>query len=310
MLDIWYRTTQITREDTHCCLYMGYSFRLAASFFICTIPDRIAHTTAFVTPVVEHWLERKTAIWAPPWRIDPMTHRTMRKCSYHRATSHSPYMIKCMYFWVIEGWRKKGNVLFNDALSTFYLRFYDVEHNYSDSKRGYPLLPIQGLLFLISMWFLLARTVDTMDFTLYFLIARTVDTMDFTLYFLIARTIDTMDFTLYFLIARTIDTIVFTLYFLIARTIDTMDFTLYFLKARTVDTMDFTLYFLIARTVDTMDFTLYFLIARTVDTMDFTLYFLKARTVDTMDFTLYFLIARTVDTMDFTLCLLIARTVD
>ena len=26
--------------------------------FICTIPDRIAHTTAFVTPVVEHCLER------------------------------------------------------------------------------------------------------------------------------------------------------------------------------------------------------------------------------------------------------------
>ena len=26
--------------------------------FICTTPtDRIAHTTAFVTPVVEHWLE-------------------------------------------------------------------------------------------------------------------------------------------------------------------------------------------------------------------------------------------------------------
>ena len=27
------------------------------SYFICTIPDRIAHTTAFVRPVVEHWLE-------------------------------------------------------------------------------------------------------------------------------------------------------------------------------------------------------------------------------------------------------------
>ena len=25
--------------------------------FICTIPDRIAHTTAFATLVVEHWLE-------------------------------------------------------------------------------------------------------------------------------------------------------------------------------------------------------------------------------------------------------------
>ena len=25
--------------------------------FICIIPDRIVHTTAFVTPIVEHWLE-------------------------------------------------------------------------------------------------------------------------------------------------------------------------------------------------------------------------------------------------------------
>ena len=31
--------------------------------FICTIPDRIAHTTAFVTPVVEHWLEWEIAQW-------------------------------------------------------------------------------------------------------------------------------------------------------------------------------------------------------------------------------------------------------
>ena len=25
--------------------------------FICIIPDRITHTTAFVTPIMEHWLE-------------------------------------------------------------------------------------------------------------------------------------------------------------------------------------------------------------------------------------------------------------
>ena len=31
--------------------------------FICKIPDRIAHTTAFVTPVVEHWLGREIAQW-------------------------------------------------------------------------------------------------------------------------------------------------------------------------------------------------------------------------------------------------------
>ena len=71
--------------------------------------DRIAHTTTFVKPVVEHWLEWEIAQWVhpegsiwwsiapwvnaltmelhlapgtrnssmgPPWRIDPTTHRT------------------------------------------------------------------------------------------------------------------------------------------------------------------------------------------------------------------------------------------
>ena len=42
-------------------------------YFICTIPDRIAHTTAFVTPVVEHWLEGEIEClsdsqrWPSPW---------------------------------------------------------------------------------------------------------------------------------------------------------------------------------------------------------------------------------------------------
>ena len=30
--------------------------------------DRIAHTTAFGTPVVEHWLERKIAQWVHPMK--------------------------------------------------------------------------------------------------------------------------------------------------------------------------------------------------------------------------------------------------
>ena len=48
--------------------------------------------------------------------------------------------------------RKEGNVLFNDALNTFYLRLYGVGHmvnDHSDSERGKPLPP-HGLLFLIS----------------------------------------------------------------------------------------------------------------------------------------------------------------
>ena len=48
--------------------------------------------------------------------------------------------------------RKEGNILFNDALNTFYLRLYGVRHmvkDHSDSERGNPLPP-HGLFFLIS----------------------------------------------------------------------------------------------------------------------------------------------------------------
>ena len=47
---------------------------------------------------------------------------------------------------------KEGNVLFNDALNTFYLRLYGIRHmvkDHSDSERGNPLPP-HGLLFPIN----------------------------------------------------------------------------------------------------------------------------------------------------------------
>ena len=43
---------------------------------------------------------------------------------------------------------KEGNVLFNDALNTFYLRLYGVRHmvkNHSDRERGIPLSPHRPL---------------------------------------------------------------------------------------------------------------------------------------------------------------------
>ena len=48
--------------------------------FICTIPHMIAHTTAFVTPVVEHWLEREIAQWVHPMkdRSDDPSHHERR----------------------------------------------------------------------------------------------------------------------------------------------------------------------------------------------------------------------------------------
>ena len=48
--------------------------------------------------------------------------------------------------------REERNVLFNDALNTFYLRLYNVSHivkDHSDSERGNPL-PLHGLLFPVS----------------------------------------------------------------------------------------------------------------------------------------------------------------
>ena len=48
--------------------------------------------------------------------------------------------------------RKEGNVLFNDALITFYLRLYGVRHmvkDHSDSEKGNPLPP-HRLLFVIN----------------------------------------------------------------------------------------------------------------------------------------------------------------
>ena len=56
------------RQET-CCRHMGYSFLLTASFFLMHHPTgRIAHTTAFVTPVVEHWLEWEIAQWVHPMK--------------------------------------------------------------------------------------------------------------------------------------------------------------------------------------------------------------------------------------------------
>ena len=45
--------------------------------------------------------------------------------------------------------RKEGNVLFNDALDTFYLQLYGVRHmvkDHSESEKGNPLPPHRLLL--------------------------------------------------------------------------------------------------------------------------------------------------------------------
>ena len=68
-------------ERGNCCCHMGYSFRLAEGFFYMhPTTDMTAHTKAYVTPEVEHWLERG---------IELTTHRIMSGRSDHGATSRS-----------------------------------------------------------------------------------------------------------------------------------------------------------------------------------------------------------------------------
>ena len=53
----------------------------------------------------------------------------------------------------LYGVSQNGNVLFNDALNTIYLRLYGVRHklkDHSDCERGNPLQPLHGLLFPIN----------------------------------------------------------------------------------------------------------------------------------------------------------------
>ena len=50
--------------------------------------------------------------------------------------------IKVNYFLLNNIWRKEGNILFNNALNTFYLRLYGIRHaveDHSESKRWNPL---------------------------------------------------------------------------------------------------------------------------------------------------------------------------
>ena len=68
------------------------------------------------------------------------------------STIKRPLMMRMVVGSISLDGRKEGNVLFNDALNTFYFRLYDVGHmikNHSDSDRGNPLPP-HRLLFPIS----------------------------------------------------------------------------------------------------------------------------------------------------------------
>ena len=76
----------------------------------------------------------------------------MYECMYvYTCMQVCMYVFMYVRTYVCEG-KKEGHVLFNDAISTFYLRLYGVRHmveDHSNSERG-NLLPPHGLLLLIN----------------------------------------------------------------------------------------------------------------------------------------------------------------
>ena len=74
-------------------------------------------------------------------------------------------MLSCLWNGAYK--RKEGNVLFNDAFNTFYLRLYGVRHmvkDHSDSERGNPLPP-HRLLFPLAARVLLYASSRRQDNT-------------------------------------------------------------------------------------------------------------------------------------------------
>ena len=105
--------------------------------------NRIAHTMAFVTPVVEHWLEREIAQWVHPMkdRSDNPSHheRTLLPRSYISLPITDgvsifdqlcigrvlmSYDICCTQKQAGLQKGQEGYILFNDSLNTFYLQLY------------------------------------------------------------------------------------------------------------------------------------------------------------------------------------------
>ena len=111
----------------------------------------------FITSSVTRYFARKQSSFMPhiAFCLDGNVIAILLHSSYHLVILD----YTCKLMWasncsVLQ--RKEGNVLFNDALNTFYLRLYGVRHmvkDHSDSERGNPLPP-HGLLFPISSFYM------------------------------------------------------------------------------------------------------------------------------------------------------------
>ena len=179
------RTILIVRKET-CCHHMGYSFRLAARFILYASShrqDSAYHGLCYIScgalagmrnssmsPPHEGSIRRPIAPWANI--LLSLTQRAGLKPIGPIAPNWVPRLILqtlVQVDWepgpteIVSNWAPhllrpalhthkrttQRNVLFNDALNTFYLRLYGVRHmvkDHSDSEKRNPLPPHRLLL--------------------------------------------------------------------------------------------------------------------------------------------------------------------
>ena len=92
--------------------------------------DRISHTTAFVTPVVEHWLE------CLPRGINPKTHCNMCECSTTGLWLAPLYSPRCNQFYDTQLGSERSSDLFVMVDPLSYFSFQPVIHDWCNKVCG------------------------------------------------------------------------------------------------------------------------------------------------------------------------------
>ena len=90
--------------------------------------DRIAHTTAFVTPVVEHWLEREIVQWVHPMkdRSDDPSHRGKSVRSWCDVSSDRSFMVDPLSYFtfqpVLHDWCNKCHGMYYPVCGMMHIK--------------------------------------------------------------------------------------------------------------------------------------------------------------------------------------------
>ena len=111
--------------------------------------DRIAHTTAFVTPVVEHWLEREIAQWVHLMKDrsdDPSHHeRTLLPRSYISLPSKKRYRSRISNHWATIPACSVVPPIYSSRKHTVTYHFSDLQDVYSGNRQIHTKCQLQYL---------------------------------------------------------------------------------------------------------------------------------------------------------------------